>query len=258
MRAIENMSLACAGLAALLASEPTLSQMQRMGDASMHTERQPYGIETFGVFRNMMLTGDFSAKVRLSDVMAKHPGTGVGALADARGEITIYDGKLIVSYGRTGTPADKTSADKTSESAALLAIGSVAAWQSVPIEHDVGPEEIESYIAAAAKSRGVDPDVSFPFAVRGSIGPYAMHINAAPTDGPHGMGLPMAVRVESEGDRLDGLVAGLYVTLDLMGVATHGGERTHAHWVSPDMASTAHLDKWGVKAGSVLLLPKSQ
>ena len=50
---------------------------------------QPYNIETFGVFRNLMMTGDFSAKVRLDDAMAKHPTTGVGALADARGEIMI-------------------------------------------------------------------------------------------------------------------------------------------------------------------------
>jgi hypothetical protein len=41
-----------------------------------------------------------------------------------------------------------------------------------------------------------------------------------------------------------------------MGIATHGGERTHAHWVSLDMAKTAHLDRWGLKAGAFLLLPK--
>jgi hypothetical protein len=98
--------------------------------------------------------------------------------------------------------------------------------------------------------------VSFPFEVRGNIGPYITHVNAAPTNGDHGMGLPMAVTVQDKGDRLDGLVAGLYASLDLMGIATHGGERTHAHWVSLDMAKTAHLDRWGLKAGAFLLLPK--
>jgi len=52
-----------------------------------------------------------------------------------------------------------------------------------------------------------------------------MHLNAAPTGGPHGMGLPMAVTVEHEGERLDGLVTGVYVSPDLMGIATHAGER---------------------------------
>src|ERR1700739_2429024 len=69
-------------------------------DAGLHALRQPYGVETFGAFRMLILTGDFSSKVPLGSVMAKHPTTGVGAIADARGEITIHDGKLIVSYGR--------------------------------------------------------------------------------------------------------------------------------------------------------------
>ena len=63
--------------------------MQPMGDAALHTLHQPYSVETFGAFRSIMMGGDFSPKVRLADVMAKHPTTAVGALADALGEITI-------------------------------------------------------------------------------------------------------------------------------------------------------------------------
>jgi hypothetical protein len=184
--------------------------------------------------------------------MAKHPMTGVGALADALGEITIYDGKLIVSYGYA-PPADTSPA-----SAALLAVASVDGWQSVSVASDVAPEEIESFISIAAKTHGIDPTVSFPFEVRGNIGPYVMHVNAAPTKGEHGMGLPTAVTVQDKGDRLDSLVAGLYASLDLMGIATHGGERTHSHWVSLDTAKTAHLDRWGLRAGAFLLIPKPQ
>ena len=65
--------------------------MQPMGDEPLHTQHQPYSVETFGAFRNLMMGGDFSAKVRLADAMAKHPTTGVGALADALGEITIAE-----------------------------------------------------------------------------------------------------------------------------------------------------------------------
>jgi len=225
--------------------------MQPVADASMHTTHQAYSVETFGIFQRMMLTGDFSAKVRLGAAMKMQPSTGVGAVADARGEISIYDGKLIISYGKTGPQPDPDS-----ESAALLAMASAAQWQTVAVERDVEPGDIEAYLAAAAKAHGIDPELSFPFELRGVVAPYAMHVNAEPTGGPHGMGLPMAVTVESKGDRIEGGVAGLYVSTDLVGVATHGGERTHAHWISADGASTAHLDRWGVKAGTVLLLPR--
>jgi hypothetical protein len=235
----------------LLAIVPASSQQMAPADAALHSMREPFAIETFGIFRNMMLSGDFGPKVQLIAVMAKHPTTAVGAVAEARGEITIYDGKLIVSYGKP-----VPSVDVTADHAALLAMGTARQWQTIPVEHDVTPEDVESYIAAAAKAHGVGPDKSFPFQARGSVGPYIMHVNAAPIDGPHGMGLPMAVTVGRRGDQIQGLIAGLYVAPDLMGVATHGGERTHAHWVAPDLTSTAHLDRWGIKAGSVLMLPQ--
>jgi alpha-acetolactate decarboxylase len=227
--------------------------MRPVDEASMHTVHQPYDIETFGMFRKIMLEGDFSAKVHLGAAMAKHPTTGVGAVADARGEITIYDGKLIVSYGKTGAQPDANS-----DSAALLAVGSADDWQSVTVERDIAPSEIESYLAAAAKAHGIDPDRSFPFEVQGVLACYVMHVNAAPTRGPHGMGFPMAITVETKGDQIAGRVAGLYVSADLVGIATHGGERTHSHWVSLDGTSTAHLDSWGLKAGTILMLPKPE
>jgi hypothetical protein len=236
---------------ALARAAPALpQQMQPAGDASTPTVRQPYDIKTFGVFRKIMLDGDFSAKVQLAAAMAKHPTTGVGALADARGEITIHDGKLIISYGKPGAHLAASS-----ESAALLSVASAGDWESVSVERDVAPTEIEAYLAAAAKAHGLDPEKSFPFEITGTLLFYLMHVNAAPTGGPHGMGLPVAIAVDTRGDEIEGRVAGLYVSADLEGISTHRGERTHAHWVSPDGTATAHLDRWGLKSGAILLLP---
>lgn len=102
-------------------------QMQHHGDAAMHTIQQPFNIETFDAFQQMMRNGDFTAKIKLDAAMAKHPTTGIGAVAGARGEITIYDGKLIVSYGKPSAAADAST-----DRAAQLAMGSATQWQSVP------------------------------------------------------------------------------------------------------------------------------
>ena len=238
-------------LGSVLAAQPLAAQAQQAAGSTMHVVHQPYNIEGWGEFRRMMMTGDFSPKVGLSEVMAKHPSTGVGALSDARGEITFIGGKLVISYGKSDVRPDAVS-----EHAALLAVGSTDDWQPMKVDRDIAPSDIESYLAEAARTHGVDPDKSFPFEVRGTLASYIMHVNAEPTGGPHGMGLPMAIRVEHKGEQIDGRVAGLYVSADLMGVATHGGERTHAHWVSSDDASTAHLDRWGLKTGATLILPK--
>jgi hypothetical protein len=251
VRPTDTSGFLLAAALAVLAVGPAMPQM-RIGDvdAEMHTVQQTYDVETFGAFRNIMMSGDFIARVRLDTLMARHPTTGVGALADALGEITICDGSLIVTYGKV------PPTNSASEAAALLVTARVDGWQGVPVENDVPPNEIESFIAVAAKTHGIDPTVSFPFEVRGNIGPYVMHVNAGPTDGEHGMDMPMAVTLQTKGDRLDGLVAGIYASRDLMGIATHSGERTHSHWVSLDMTKTAHLDRWGLKAGAYLMLPK--
>jgi hypothetical protein len=163
-------------LAVLLSDRASPQQMEPAGDISMHTVHQPYNIETFGEFRKMIMTGDFTAKVQLVTAMAKHPTIGVGGVADARGEISIFDGRLVVSHGKEGK-----SADASSEYATLLVLGSVSDWQSVRLDEDVAPEKVGTYVAAAAKAHGIDANKSFPFEVRGNIGPYVMNVNAAPT-----------------------------------------------------------------------------
>jgi hypothetical protein len=130
-------------IAAALITRTVLPQpMQPAVDAGIHKVQQPYSIETFGMFRIMLLTGDFTPKVPLNMAMAKHPTTGVGAVADARGEITIYDGKLIVSYGKEGVHTDPAG-----DFASLLAIGSAVDWQGVTVDRDIEPADIEDYIA---------------------------------------------------------------------------------------------------------------
>jgi alpha-acetolactate decarboxylase len=211
----------------------------------------PYSIETFGAFRKIILEGDFSPKVSLGAVMSNSPTVGIGTVTDARGEITIHDGKLIVSYGKAGPhPAAE------SEPAALLATAKVAGWQTVKVEQDVAPDDIENFIARTAAAHGLNQEGPFPFQIRGTLASYVMHVNAEPTNGPHGMGQPIAVTMEIKGNTMAGSVSGIYASQDLVGIVSHGGARTHSHWVSPDGKSTAHLDSWGLKAGAELSLPK--
>jgi len=211
----------------------------------------PYFIETFGAFRKTILEGDFTPKVALAAVMAKSPTVGVGAVADARGEITILDGKLIVSYGKAG---GHPAAD--SEPAALLATAKVAGWQIIKVEQDVAPDDVENFIARTAAAHSINQQGPFPFQVRGTLASYVMHVNAEPTNGSHGMGQPIAVTMEIKGNTIAGSVSGIYASQELVGIVSHGGTRTHSHWVSADGKSTAHLDSWGLKAGAELSLPK--
>ena len=240
-------------LATLVARIASAQHTTPSGGTSASLAEEPYRITAFGVFRNLLLQGDFTPKVAIGSVMSQLPSTGVGAVSGARGEITIADGKLIISYGRSDAPPAPNS-----ETAAVRPPAKSKEWQSVRVDNDVAPHDVEAFLAQSAKAHGLDPEQSFPFQLRGTVAPYIMHVNAATIDGPHGMGLPMAITVETKGDQIAGSVAGLYVSPALVGVVTHGGERVHAHWVASDGRSTAHLDLWGIKAGTTLMLPKSE
>jgi alpha-acetolactate decarboxylase len=240
--------------AALVLASAFAALAQHAGPGGPQPGRpQPFGIETFGAFRDLVQRGDFSARTVMGHVMSLQPSIGVGAVSGARGEITIVDGRLVVSYGE---PQARRAAD--TETAALLATARVREWQAIPVTSDVAPEMLEAFLARTAKHHGLNPETSFPFQLRGAFAPYAMHVNSGPTGGPHGMGLPMAVAEQSMGEEIAGSVAGFHVSPALVGIVTHHGERTHAHWVAPDGKSTAHLDRWGIRAGTTLLLPRPE
>jgi hypothetical protein len=207
---------------------------------------QPYGLATFGEFRKMAMQRDYSAKAALATVLASGATDAVGAVTDARGEVTIVDGRPIVSYGE-----DRNRRPPTTETAMLLATATVRDWQEIPVGRDIKPAELESFLAEQGKSRGIDPEKSFPFRLRGTLMNYVMHV----TKGP-GSGHPPLSQETQKGDALAGLVVGLYVAPQFVGIATHPGERTHSHWINDERTATAHLDGWGVKSGAVLLLPR--
>ena len=167
------------------------------------------------------------------------------------------DGRLIVSYGADCGLACPPAATET---ATLLATASAPHWRSVPIDKDLDAKALESFIRAQAKANGLDEGKPFPFRITGAITDFVMHVNAAPNPRfkGHGSFDEMAVTGLAKGPRLAGSVVGFYAPPPLQGVITHMGDYFHAHYVDEQRSTTAHLDSFGVAAGSTLLLPKQE
>lgn len=87
-----------------------------------------------------------------------------------------------------------------------------------------------------------------------------MHMNASPNPRfkGHGSFDEMAVTGLAKGPRLEGSVVGFYAPPSLQGVITHMGDSFHSHYVDAPRSTTAHLDTFGVAAGSTLLLPRAE
>jgi acetolactate decarboxylase len=213
----------------------------------------PFGFRAYGVFRLMITERNYRPVIALKDAVDAKTTDAVGALSGLRGEISMINGKLIVSYG---ADCAGVCAQPESESATLLATASVQHWRSIEIEHDLDAKAVRDFIRAQAETNGVD-DKPFPFRIEGTITNLVMHINAAPN--PRFKGHcsfdEMAITGLAKGPRLVGSVVGFHAPPPLQGVITHMGDYFHMHYVDEQRTTTAHLDSFGVAAGARLLLP---
>jgi acetolactate decarboxylase len=214
----------------------------------------PFGFKAYGVYRAMILERNYRPAVALKDVVEGHATDAVGAVSGLRGEISMIEGRLIVSYGADCAPNCPAAA---SETATLLATAAARSWRAVAIDTDLDAASLGTFIRAQAKASGLDEGKPFPFRIRGTLTDFVMHVNAAPNPRfkGHGSFDEMAITGLAKGSRLPGFVVGFYAPPPLQGVITHMGDFFHAHYVDEQRTATAHLDTFGIAAGSTLMLP---
>jgi hypothetical protein len=160
--AIAGVMVLTAGVGIL--AEAALAQHATTGALPQRNGPEPFNIETFGEFRNLLLRGDFGVKAVVGEVMSRFPSVGVGAVSAGRGEITIADGRLIISYGKSDAHPSSYA-----ETAALLATATVKGWQAIQVVSDVAPAALEAFLAQTAKKWWARSRQGVPFPVAWSL-----------------------------------------------------------------------------------------
>ncbi|NQT70463.1 MAG: acetolactate decarboxylase [Desulfobacteraceae bacterium] len=216
-----------------------------------------FDVTVYGNFKRMLHTGDASGKVALLSTSRLEGIYGVGALADLRGEILVWDGKVLVTPGEsdTGSTRSATSEDQ----ATLLVTARVKEWFEVQIPHDMTQREFERFVIDSADSARIDINRPFPFIVRGEITDYTWHVITGAVkrlDGgvQHRQG--HANNLSFSGSKTAGKLIGFYSAEEFEGVISHPGERFHVHYADNHFSTSGHLDSFGLGEGAVLLLPK--
>lgn len=218
-------------------------------------------LSQYGEMRLVLGQGRDEGRVRLGDLTKTAHCYGVGALAGLAGEITVLDGRLMVSrVDQAGQP--KTDSKEPEEhKAAMLVAAYVPSWTQRRIERDVPAEELESFLRAAAQEAGFDTAKPFPFMIEGELTDLDVHIiNGACPMRAKRLGLSMSPAQQPyQGSfaKMPGRLIGIHAE-GAEHRLTHHGTKTHTHALLKDengQVFTAHVERAGVGAGSVIRLP---
>ena len=220
---------------------------------------EPFSVQAWGNFKQMAHTGNTAGVVKVSELGSAKGSYGIGAVAGMRGELLLWDGKMLVSRGHS--PKGETSPAVDKDEAVLFVRAQVNAWQEMPVGKDMTQQEFESFVVSSAKKAGLDADKAFPFALRTSGMNLVWHVvTGAPSGGAHhGSGTHQQGHANSRVFKeaaAAGTLLGFYTAAALEGIASHPGERFHVHYANADFSVSGHVDEYRVPRGSVLLLPK--
>jgi alpha-acetolactate decarboxylase len=216
-----------------------------------------FEITVYGNFKRMIHTSDASGKVALASIPLSANSYGVGALADLKGEILIWEGEIFVTPGESASGATQTPG--SNDWAALLVTAHVNKWDEVHVARDMAQQEFEQFVINTAQILGINLNKPFPFIVLGEVTDYAWHVVTGKSklhgsSARHGQG--HATNRIFTGAKTGGKLFGFYSAKEHEGVISHPGERFHVHYADNDLKRSGHLDCFGIAKGAKLLLPK--
>jgi alpha-acetolactate decarboxylase len=223
---------------------------------------EPFDVRVFGNFERMSQTGDTRGVVKLREILTLPGSYGLGALDGLRGEILLWDGKLLVSRGHSANGSVEPSTP--TDEAIFFVETRVEAWDEVAIPNDMTRAEFELFVLQTALSRGLSGDRAFPFYVSGSFRRVLWHVVTGASVAHSDQGTE-AVRTHSQGHarsrvfdqtNVAGFLLGFYSGVALEGAISHPGERFHVHYADAGFSVSGHVDDYRIARGAVLLLPR--
>jgi len=218
-------------------------------------------VEVFGTIAQLVRDHDASAKVDLAVVTRLPHAYALGSLEDLRGEITIVDGDVWLSYppARPGAAVRVQKSGGQSESAAFLVATHAderADWTAIELPDGLASRGAAARLAKLARDRGLDGR-PVPFRLDGAFASLTLAI----VDGrlvPPGPGTEEEMKkanVIETHVRARGTLVGFCSFAPGGSPFTHPGQPCHIHAVLPEERATGHAQDFVVAPGATLWMP---
>ena len=205
------------------------------------------GLETqvYGEMREVLREGRSHGRVEVSSV-THSDSIGVGALAGLEGEVTILDGRALVS--RLEDDRITVREARPEEQAALLVTARVGEWREVQLPDCEDYDALDSNVRSALVEAGFEPDVPTPVRITGAAGRLRLHViaGACPIANPDG---PAPWRFDGPAEEVT--LVGFFAE-GAAGRLTHHNHSSHLHASTGEVVG--HLDDVQLR-GARLFLP---
>jgi acetolactate decarboxylase len=218
------------------------------------TSAPSYEVSQHGGMRDALRMGNTQPRITFAEVSSRPHAIAVGALPNLAGEITVFDGTIYTATTADGQTAVTVASDATFDSATLLSLSYVDAWQecSLPSNHP-----LEEAIELSAVIQGIDTESPFPFFITGTTSNYHLHVinGYCPVAKPD-LEAKFQPWRKTGTSRTPITVVGFYAK-NQEGVMTHHGSNVHIHGILDIDGSltSGHLDSVEIDSGAILFFP---
>jgi len=203
-------------------------------------------VTVYGALRDVMHKNDVGGKITLNLLGPMEDLIGVGAVEGLNGEITIVDGKALIStYSDNMYSLDKS----TNVDAALLVVSNVGDLKKHQIDSPIGSiTELEDWLNKYVVNNGLG-DESFAFRME-VTGKANWHVISPPDPGQDHNSAAKKFNYKGKFQAV-----GFFSRVH-QGVFTHQGRFTHLHFIDEQTHFAGHLDEMVSEGTVTIYLPK--
>jgi alpha-acetolactate decarboxylase len=213
-----------------------------------------YNATTVGELEDLIKKGDMSTHIKLKDLERKPNLYAIGSVTKLKGFIVIDNSKPYTSFVNDGSVEMDSS---WNTEATLLVYSLVDKWKELPVPAEINDwKKLEDYVMAAAKENDINPDVAFPFLLKG----VAENISWRVSDWDPDDKVVTNKKVKNSGlkgvaDQVSTTIVGFYCTKQYRVLAEHD-TKMHLHFVSDDRKVSGHVDDITLDGKMKLYLPE--
>lgn len=213
--------------------------------------RENYKVAWAGAMRNVHQGLDFSGKIELAPLAALPHVFAVGPLEGLQGEVTIWDGKPLIS---TIVNQQLQVDNNLSGKACFLVYGQARAWKKLKITSSLGLAEIDDLVKREATKIGINTEQPFPFLIKGTAEDARYHVLNRTESTLTGPALHEQAKVRFTITHSPVQLLGFY-SEHHQGVFTQHSSFVHVHLKTQDDKTAGHLEDIHLQPGARLQLP---